>query len=305
MISSTTPSVGVLIPCHNEAQNISRLLAALPEQLTGIERLIKVVIISSASTDGTDEHITQFALTSNLPITLIAENSRKGKAAAVNRGISELGQTDLVVLMSADILPGPSCIRALVGSFNDPAVGVAGGQPLVKGPSANFIVRLSTLLWQVHHEIALISPKSTEITVFRNVGGLMINEDTLVDEAEIECRLCAQGFRVVYVPHATIFTQSPTRLWDYFQQRMRVTQGHLILSRKYRYTVGSLNFIFRISAIKKVIKARRPGLSVMMFGIMLEAMIMICALISIRIPVTKTPVWKRIESAKRQFDEIV
>lgn len=294
-------SVGVLIPCHNEKQNIIRLLENLQEQTSCFERLTRIVVISSASTDGTNERVKQFAEQSNLSIRLIIENERRGKAVAVNRGIRELENSGVIVLLAADILPGPSSIRLLVEPFSDLTVGVTGGRPIPQGPSENFTVRLSVLLWQVHHEIALLHPKSTEITVFRNTKG-MLDEGTLVDEADIERLLHLRGYRVVYVPEATILTQSPTKLRDYFQQRLRVTIGHLLVSRKHHYIVGTLKISCRLQAITRVARKYSPTFTILFWGIIIESIIFLAALLQVAMPWRKDPAWKRIGSTKRQFD---
>lgn len=213
---------GIGIACSNEAQNIGQLLEALASSWHQGFVPVRLAVISDASRDGTDELVREFAGRSSVPVLLESRPERRGKAAAVNRIIELLEDVDLIVLVSADVLLAPDCLERLLEPFAGDDVGVVAGRVVPAGPADALAVRVSELLWQLHHQIALRSPKSTEVTVFRN-RQQRIDEASLVDEAEIEQGLTDAGYRVVYQPEARIYAQSPSSIRDYLRQRVRVT----------------------------------------------------------------------------------
>lgn len=295
-------SFGVGIPCHNESQNIGHLLEELERQFDSTFYPESVVIVISASNDGSDKIVQHFINQSSLPFVLISEKMKKGKGNAVNRIIRELKEVEIIILISADVLPAPGCLHALIRPFQDLKVGVTGGRPIPEGPATNLGFKLTKLLWELHHIIALSQPKSTEITAFRN-NHHSINESTLVDEAELEQTLSSQGYTIQYIPEAVIRNQSPLTLRDYLRQRIRVTRGHIILARKTNYVIGTLRFGARFNALWQMIRQQKFPLKTGILAVPIEGLIYIIAFFLSRMK-SKTPgSWNVIKSTKRSFSK--
>jgi biofilm PGA synthesis N-glycosyltransferase PgaC len=273
-------------------------LEHLDASFQGVVRPRRIIVHSSASTDGTDEIVQAFAERSSMPVVLLKEETCRGKCAAVNALMAALADVEVIVLMSADVLPGERCIERLLATFTDPSVGVAGGRPVPEGPRGNPAVEVSRLLWKLHHEIALECPKTTEISAFRNIG-LFLDERSLVDEAELECAFTSRGYRVVYEPEAVIRTNAPTTLGDYVRQRTRVTNGHLRLSREKGYTLGTLSMAKRWRALARAQRAGECAWFTALGAVLLETFIYAAAFAASLIPRRKSGVWGRINSAKR------
>lgn len=289
------------MPCYNEAQNIRRLLDQLCETWPRGGGPARVVVVSDASTDGTDEIVAQVARRAPIDIELIVSSERRGKSAAVNRIIEQLDDVDVIVLISADVLPVGDCLARLLAPFERDDVGVAGGRPVAEGPADNAAVRVSQLLWELHHHIALHQPKSTEITAFRNLHQ-RIDEASLVDEAEIERSVTQASYRVVYVPEARIRTMSPLTLRDYVRQRVRVTVGHLALAHDKGYRVGTLSMRARLAALRSVRQAGRLRLDTLLLAAALESAVYGVAQVVRRMGKMPPRTWSRIESAKRPLE---
>ena len=73
-------TIGIM--SHNEAKNIGTLLTSLVNQ-TYWKNISKIIVISSGSTDGTDNIVKSFSRKYS-KITLVKERKRLGKAHAVN-----------------------------------------------------------------------------------------------------------------------------------------------------------------------------------------------------------------------------
>jgi cellulose synthase/poly-beta-1,6-N-acetylglucosamine synthase-like glycosyltransferase len=295
-MSEVRLTFAVALPVSNEAQNIVPLLERIV-----IARPVRVLVVSDGSTDGTDSLVRSFAGRSAVPIDLRTSAERRGKADAVNRIIAALTDVDVIVMISGDAMPAEGCIERLVAAFDDPTVGVAAGRPVPEGPAGVPAVDVSRLLWALHHRIALSSPKSTEITTFRNViSGIDANSWT--DEAAIEAAVAAGGYRIVYVPDALIRTNCPLSLREYVKQRTRVTMGHLAVARD-GYGVGTLSWRQRFRALGEVWREEGIKLSTLARAVVLEAGIYGAAWWRLHLGPKVHGIWSRSESTKRTFPE--
>ena len=294
-------SFGIGIPCYNEAQNIRSLLEVLSRQFSNEFMPVKIILVSSAATDGTDEIVSQFIDHSDLPIVLISQAQRLGKASSVNRIIQELENVEIIFLISGDVLPETGCLKRLLDAFADPEVGVVGGRPVPDGSMGSLAFRITQLLWDLHHIIVLSKPKTTEITAFKNLNRF-IDENSLVDEAELEWMISGQGLRVVYVPEAVIRTQSPLTLRDYIRHRTRVMTGHILLARRKKYSVGTLSLKERFHAIRSLIRQKRFPYMIGSLAVLLEGFIFLRAYLLTYLQKSPQGSWKTIRSAKRPFN---
>jgi len=119
---SWLPSVTVLIPAYNEAQNIAATIQNKLEQDYPSDRL-EIIVISDGSTDGTDEIVREF---SSKNVRLIRREHREGKAAGLNEGVRH-ASGEILVFSDANSLFAPNAIRLMMENFADPEVGYVTG----------------------------------------------------------------------------------------------------------------------------------------------------------------------------------
>lgn len=118
-----TPSVSILIPVHNEKSVIERKIQNLIE-LDYPSNAVEVLFISDGSTDGTDDAISSCDHES---IRLIAVETRKGKANALNRGLQE-ARNEIIVFSDASIMLEKNALREIVRPFYDQSIGCVSGE---------------------------------------------------------------------------------------------------------------------------------------------------------------------------------
>lgn len=229
-------SIGVF--AHNEAGNIADLLKAILGQKTTYANITEIIVVSSASTDGTDDIVRDVAAV-NPQVKLITQARREGKSAAINLFLSEASEA-IAIIISGDVIPAESTIEKLVSAFKDSRVGACGGRPMPVNPHDSFIGFAVHMLWRMHHRMALISPKLGEMIAFRRVME-SIPADSAVDEASIEAIIRAQGMELRYIPDAIIHNKGPENMSDFVKQRRRIQNGHLWLMDKQGYQVVSQN----------------------------------------------------------------
>ena len=227
-------SLGVF--AHNEAGNIVPLLESLSSQKLDRVEISEIIVVSSASTDGTDDLVQDFS-SRHSKVRLISQAKREGKSAAINLFLAEAG-SDLLVVISGDVVPAPETIEKLVSAFADPRIGATGGRPVPVNDPQTFMGYAVHLLWRLHHRMALLTPKLGEMIAFRKLMA-SIPPDSAVDEASIEAIVRNKGLKLMYIPDATISNKGPEKLADFIKQRRRIQNGHLWLIRKQNYKVVS------------------------------------------------------------------
>lgn len=125
------PSITITIPVYNEERILRRTL----EHVLGLDYPADrrhVIVISDASTDATDTIATELA---HRGVELVRLSKRRGKSAAENAAAAHL-RGEIVVNVDATARPRHDALKALVGAFADPEVGVASGRDVSIGDEA-------------------------------------------------------------------------------------------------------------------------------------------------------------------------
>ena len=120
---SDLPLVSITIPVYNEAAVIADTLECILGLDYPVDRL-QIVVVSDASTDGTDDIVARWA---SRGVELLRLPHRAGKTAAENAARPRL-KGDIVVNTDASVRIHPRAVRALVAALADPTVGVASGR---------------------------------------------------------------------------------------------------------------------------------------------------------------------------------
>ncbi len=223
----------------NEERTIGPLLEALLAARPAGAPIEEVIVLSSACTDRTDE-IVRDAAARDGRVRLIAEPARRGKSAAINSILdARPAGTDVTLVSSADVLPAPGAVEAIVAAFEDPAVGMAGGRPVPRNEGNALVDRMARLMWHLHDRVARRSPKLGEVVAFRSELVARVDPESPVDEASIEAQVVAAGRALRYVPEAEIGNRGPSSLAEWMTQRRRIAYGHLWLGRRERYAVST------------------------------------------------------------------
>lgn len=126
------PHVTLTIPVYNAVSTIRATLDRIMELEYPRERL-QVLVLSDASTDGTDEVVLTFA---SRGVELVRAAERRGKTAAENAAVL-LARGEIIVNVDATVAVPAASLKRLVRVFADPTVGVASGRDIgVKSVSA-------------------------------------------------------------------------------------------------------------------------------------------------------------------------
>ena len=117
------PSVTITVPVYNAVSSIRNTLHLLMDLDYPRDRL-QVLVLSDASTDGTDDVVRGFATRG---VELVRATERRGKTAAENAALS-FARGEIIVNVDATVAVPRDSLKALVRPFADPSVGVASGR---------------------------------------------------------------------------------------------------------------------------------------------------------------------------------
>lgn len=129
------PEISVVIPAHNEEQNLLPLFDRLISTLERVGRSFEIVIVDDASTDGSVRLLARLAR--NEPrLTAVCLRRNSGQTAALAAGF-ETAAGEIVVAMDGDLQHAPEDIPSLLAKIDE-------GFDLVNGWRANRVDRFLT-----------------------------------------------------------------------------------------------------------------------------------------------------------------
>jgi biofilm PGA synthesis N-glycosyltransferase PgaC len=228
--------IAVGIMAYNEEGNIGHLLQGATHQSVD-PRIRRIVVMADGCTDRTCEIVADAAAL-DPRIELVAESERHGKVHAINRFL-KLVREPLCIITSADVAFHPTTVERITDPFADPAVGVVGARAVPVNAPNTFLGFTINLMWTLHHDLALVTPKMGEICAFRNViEGL--DPKTLYDEMSVLYEVEKLGYRAAYAPEALIDNCGPGNLRDFVRQRTRWIVANLSVERDYNMYVSTM-----------------------------------------------------------------
>lgn len=118
---------------------------------------------------------------------------------------------------------------------------MTGGHPIPLNKPTRFIPFVVHILWEIHHERALKSPKCGEIIAFRKIFE-RIPSETPVDEASIEAEIVKNGLTLAYAPKAVVHNKGPETIRDFIRQRRRINFGHIWLKKHTGHHVSTTKY---------------------------------------------------------------
>jgi glycosyltransferase involved in cell wall biosynthesis len=187
--------VSVIIPTHNEAQAIERVLADLPSDLVS-----EVIVVDSNSIDGTPEIAAKMG-------ARVVQEPRRGYGRACLTGLAAADSPDVVVFLDGDYSDRPSELPLLLAPISDGRADITIGSRLHERGTTGalpwhqvFGNRLAAGLIRL-----LYGMKFTDLGPFRAgrtevLRSLALEETTYGWPPEMIIKGALAGFRVVEVP---------------------------------------------------------------------------------------------------------
>jgi glycosyltransferase involved in cell wall biosynthesis len=187
--------VSVIIPTHNEAQAIGRVLADLPP-----DPMTEVIVVDSNSDDGTPEIAARMG-------ARVIQEPRRGYGRACLTGLATANSPEVVVFLDGDYSDRPAELPILLAPITDGRADITLGSRLHGRNSAKalpwhqvFGNRFAAWLINLLYDLKL-----TDLGPFRAaradvLHALQLEETTYGWAVEMVLKGALTGFRVVEVP---------------------------------------------------------------------------------------------------------
>jgi 2-polyprenyl-3-methyl-5-hydroxy-6-metoxy-1,4-benzoquinol methylase/glycosyltransferase involved in cell wall biosynthesis len=199
--------------------------------------LLSIIVVDSASSDGTADLARSVATGRGGHITVLEEPSRSGKASAVNLGLAA-ARTDLVVLTDAPTRFAPDALRIVARCLGDPSVGAATGYFRISAGDGA-LGEAEARFWRIRNRLRTMEAEldstpfiTGELCCFRRALVPALHTGTLADDMDVALQVRRRGYRVV-IDNDAIFTEARTGV------------ARKLLQTKSRRAAGGIQELFR------------------------------------------------------------
>jgi len=243
----STPSVSILIPCHNEEKHIRETI----EQMSKLNYPdYEIIAINDGSTDNTQKILEECtAIYPKLRIVTLKKN--QGKATALKFGLLA-AKSEFLVCIDADAFLDRDALYYLMWHFiNFPRVGAVTGNPRIRNRTTLLgkiqVGEYSTIIGMIKRTqriIGKIFTVSGVAAAFRksalfDVG--LWDDDMVTEDIDISWKLQTNFWDVRFEERALCWILTPETLKGLWKQRLRWAQGGAEVILKY----GRALFDFR------------------------------------------------------------
>ena len=242
------PHVTVQLPLFNEATVAVRLLDHVARFDYPRDRL--EIQVLDDSTDETGQlvraamrRLAADEATSDLDIAYIHRVDRTGyKAGALDAGM-KVAKGELIAIFDADFLPQPDFLRALVGHFTDPKVGMVQARWGHLNRGHSLLTRVQALMLDGHHLVENRARAAAGwLFNFSGTGGMWRKaaivdaggwqHDTLTEDLDLSYRAQLGGWKFVYREDVVTPAELPEDVSAFRAQQYRWAKGTVQTSRK-------------------------------------------------------------------------
>jgi cellulose synthase/poly-beta-1,6-N-acetylglucosamine synthase-like glycosyltransferase len=217
-----TPSVTVIVTAYNEEKSIRAKL----DNLLSVDypaELMDVLVASDASSDATDEIVTQYG---SPRVALFRVEGRLGKTACQNRAIRR-ARGEIVIFTDATTELDRDAVKALVANYNDPEVGCVSGRAMYYY-SDSLTSRGGASYWEFEHGVRAAESRLGSVIgasgCFYSVRKSAYREidPALISDFVIALVMVEQGLRTILEPAAISREETLERPNRELSMRVRV-----------------------------------------------------------------------------------
>lgn len=227
VMPSPFPEVTLFIAAYNEED----IVASKMENCRALyypDDKLKIVWITDGSNDRTNELLKQYP-----EVTTLFQPERRGKTAALNRGIQYV-KTPYVIFTDANTMLNKEAIREIVRQFSDPKVGCVAGEKRVETATAQGATAGEGIYWK--YESAL---KALDYRLYSAVGAAgelfavrtelfeQMPSDTLLDDFILSLRIAQKGYKIAYCKEAYATETASLNMKEEEKRKIRIAAGGL------------------------------------------------------------------------------
>lgn len=245
------PTVTLMVAAYNEEDIIedkirNTLALDYPEDK------LQLIFITDGSSDQTAAKVSNFK-----EITLLHQNIRAGKMAAIKRAIPLINGT-ITVFTDANTFLNTEAIQELVKHYQNPKVGaVAGEKRILVEASADASSAGEGFYWKYESKL-----KKLDYELYSNVGAAgelfsirtalyqPVESDTIIDDHMIAMRIAENGYVIAYEPGAYAMETASADVKEELKRKIRIAAGGIQSILRLKKAANPFrNFVFTFQYI--------------------------------------------------------
>ena len=245
------PKVSIIIATYNEVSVIEKRLENIQELDYPTDKL-QVVIVDSASTDGTTDACRQFLEKNNLffpKAILLSEAERMGKSHALNTAL-EYTDGEIIATSDADSFWEPDALSKATPYFADAKVGAVTGREELINLKKTVHTQSEGIYRQYYYTLRLGESKADSTFIFQ--GELSLYRKSVLkrfedrpgysDDIGTVVNIISSGYRCIFLPEAVFHDTAAFSL-----------RGRLVLkSRRAEHLISGIMRSSRLKLQKKL-----------------------------------------------------
>lgn len=250
LLPDPLPHVTLFIAAYNEEDIVASKMDNC-HALAYPKDKLKIVWVTDGSNDRTNELLEQYP-----DVTVLFQPERKGKTAALNRGIQYI-TTPYVIFTDANTMLNKEAIHEIVRQFSNPKVGCVAGEKRVETKTAQGATAGEGIYWK--YESAL---KALDFRLYSAVGAAgelfavrtelfeQMPSDTLLDDFILSLRIAQKGYKIAYCKEAYATETASLNMKEEEKRKIRIAAGGLqsvwrlrSLFNIFRYGILSFQFV--------------------------------------------------------------
>ncbi|RLI95793.1 MAG: hypothetical protein DRO99_05350, partial [Candidatus Aenigmatarchaeota archaeon] len=224
---SSYPLVSVIIPTYKSEKVIGKTL----ESVMKSDYPNKEVIVVDDSDDGTA------AIAKGMGATVLQNNTRQGKGAAINKAAA-IANGEYILVLDSDTVMYRNTLSTLMRSYvkydmEGENVGIVA--PMYSASNRkNFIARLSDMEQKLHQSLMKIQMNLGSILSIRGSCMLMSRaafdsaggfSKTLLEDGDFTAKVIKSGYSIKYEPKASVKIKEPETLSSLLSAKRRYGKG--------------------------------------------------------------------------------
>jgi cellulose synthase/poly-beta-1,6-N-acetylglucosamine synthase-like glycosyltransferase len=228
------PPISVIIPAHNEEENIKDVLESL---IVSDYDKKEIIVVDDGSIDKTYDIVKNFS--KKYPVKLL-KGKHQGKAKAVNLAM-KAAKNDYLVIVDADTTVNKDTLKNLLQPFQEDKVAAVASNTRIN-LTKNVITWFQSLEYSISttwnyicNEIGGLSVMSPVCAfrkdVIEEIGGF--RGDTAAEDYDICMIIKKAGYKIKMAPLAIAYNKAPQTISGWVKQRMRWEVGTFQVIKKH------------------------------------------------------------------------
>ncbi|MEJ1339116.1 MAG: glycosyltransferase family 2 protein [Candidatus Sedimenticola sp. (ex Thyasira tokunagai)] len=229
---STRSSAAIVVPAHNEEQNLLATLESVASQLTPTDQLLVVA-------DNCSDDTARIAEDFGAQVIERHNLECRGKGYALDFGIRHLEQDkpEVVIIIDADCLVDPGSIDKLAITCGHTGLPVQALYEMHAPEGAGLKLRIAEFAWLVKNKVRALGLKNLGFSCqlmgtgmafpWAIISKVQLASGNIVEDLELGLSLAQKGVPPLFCPEAKVSSTFPASSGGVNTQRTRWEHGHL------------------------------------------------------------------------------